>query len=304
MKILVLGSGGIGGFFGSYLVEAGADVTFLVRSKRKEILSINGLNIVSSLGNLSIKPKTILSEELKPIYDVIIVTCKTYDLDQAILDLRPIKGKGIIIPFLNGINHIEKLDKEFGSSNVMGGVAHISSNVNEQGTIEHFSEFKKLTFGNRNLINDDKIKSFYEICQKTKFDSVLSENINLDLWKKWVFISTVAGATSLFRSSLGEITKHDYGKKVVIDLFHECAEIAKLNGYDFDENEKNVQIKTVTNSGSPIKASMLRDVEKKSLTEHEEIFGDLIVAGNKYNVNCPILMSSYIKMKIYQETGL
>ncbi|MDA0764639.1 MAG: 2-dehydropantoate 2-reductase [Proteobacteria bacterium] len=304
MKILVLGSGGIGGFFGSYLVEAGADVTFLVRSKRKEILSINGLNIVSSLGNLSIKPKTILSEELKPIYDVIIVTCKTYDLDQAILDLRPIKGKGMIIPFLNGINHIEKLDKEFGSSNVMGGVAHISSNVNEQGTIEHFSEFKKLTFGNRNLINDDKIKSFYEICQKTKFDSVLSENINLDLWKKWVFISTVAGATSLFRSSLGEITKHDYGKKVVIDLFHECAEIAKLNGYDFDENEKNVQIKTVTNSGSPIKASMLRDVEKKSLTEHEEIFGDLIVAGNKYNVNCPILMSSYIKMKIYQETGL
>ena len=304
MKILVLGSGGIGGFFGSYLVEAGADVTFLVRSKRKEILSINGLNIVSSLGNLSIKPKTILSEELKPIYDVIIVTCKTYDLDQAILDLRPIKGKGIIIPFLNGINHIEKLDKEFGSLNVMGGVAHISSNVNEQGTIEHFSEFKKLTFGNRNLINDDKIKSFYEICQKTKFDSVLSENINLDLWKKWVFISTVAGATSLFRSSLGEITKHDYGKKVVIDLFHECAEIAKLNGYDFDENEKNLQIKTVTNSGSPIKASMLRDIEKKSLTEHEEIFGDLIVAGNKYNVNCPILMSSYIKMKIYQETGL
>ena len=86
-----------------------------------------------------------------PIYDVIIVTCKTYDLDQAILDLRPIKGKGIIIPFLNGINHIEKLYKEFGSSNVMGGVAHISSNVNEQGTIEHFSEFKKLTFGNRNL---------------------------------------------------------------------------------------------------------------------------------------------------------
>ena len=90
----------------------------------------------------------------------------------------------------------------------------------------------------------------------------------------------------------------------MIDLFHECVEIAKLNGYDFDENEKNLQIKTVTNSGSPIKASMLRDIEKKSLTEHEEIFGDLIVAGNKYNVNCPILMSSYIKMKIYQETGL
>ena len=302
MKILILGSGGIGGFFGGYLAEIGADVTFLVRAKRKETLSINGLNIISSLGNISIKPQMVLAEDLKPIYDIIIITCKTYDLDQAILDLTLIKGKGLVIPFLNGVNHMEKLDKTFGSSNVMGGVAHISSNVNEDGTIEHFSEFKKLTFGDRNLINNDIIKEFYQICKKTKFDVILSDNINIDLWKKWVFISTVAGATTLFSCSLGDIVKHNYGKKVIIDLFDECKSIAELNGFLFDKTEVEGVIKAMTAPGSPIKASMQRDVEKKSFTEHEQIFGDLITAGNKYQFNCPILLSCYIKMKVYQET--
>ena len=149
MKILVLGIGGIGGFFGGYLQDSGADVTFLVRPKRKELLLKNNLKIFSPLGNLNLKPNLVLSNELKPIYDIVLVSCKTYDLDQAIIDLKGVKGKGIIIPFLNGFTHMEKLDKEFGNENVIGGVAHISSTINTNGTIEHFSEFKKITFGGR-----------------------------------------------------------------------------------------------------------------------------------------------------------
>ena len=217
MKILILGVGGIGGFFGGYLQQSGADVTFLVRPKRKDLLLKNGLKVISPLGNLKLKPKLVIANELKPIYDIILISCKTYDLDQAILDLKLTKGKGIIIPFLNGMTHLKKLDKEFGSDNVMGGVAHISSTINEDGTIEHFSQFKKLTFGNRDLSKNHALKEFAEVCAKTKFDVVLSDDINLDLWKKWVFISTVAGATTLFSCSLGEIVKSDFGKKIIID---------------------------------------------------------------------------------------
>ena len=274
MKILVLGVGGIGGFFGGYLHEIGADVTFLVRPKRKALLKANGLKVISPLGNLNLDPKLILAEELKPVYDIILISCKTYDLDQAIIDLRPTKGRGLIIPLLNGIAHMKKLDEEFGQDNIMGGVAHISSTVNPDGTIEHFSEFKKLTFGNRNLSKNYVLKEFAEVCAKTKFDVVLSDDINLDLWKKWVFISTVAGATTLFSCSLGEIVKSDFGKKIIIDLFNECRSIAKLYKYDYEDSEADVILKTITTSGSPIKASMQRDVEKKSFTEHEQIFGD------------------------------
>ena len=125
MKILVLGIGGIGGFFGGYLQDSGADVTFLVRPKRKELLLKNNLKIISPLGNLNLEPNLVLSNELKPIYDIVLVSCKTYDLDQALHDLKGVRGKGMIIPFLNGFTHMEKLDKEFGSENVIGGVAHI-----------------------------------------------------------------------------------------------------------------------------------------------------------------------------------
>ena len=302
MKILVLGVGGIGGFFGGYLHESGADVTFLVRPKRKALLITDQLKVISPLGNLNLDPKLILAEELKPVYDIILISCKTYDLDQAIIDLRPTKGRGLIIPLLNGITHMKKLDKEFGQDNIMGGVAHISSTVNEDGTIEHFSEFKKLTFGNRDLSKNNAVKEFAEVCAKTKFDVVLSEDINLDLWKKWVFISTVAGATTLFSCSLGEIVRNDFGKKIIIDLFNECRSIAKLYEFNFEDSEVDTILKTITSSSSPIKASMQRDVEKKSFTEHEQIFGDLITKGQKYNFDCPILMSCYIRMNVYQGT--
>ena len=196
MKILVLGTGGIGGFFGGFLQESGADITFLVRPKRKEFLLKNKLKIFSPLGDLSLTPNLILSNELKPIYDVILVSCKTYDLDQAMHDLKGIKGKGIIIPFLNGFTHMKRLDKEFGSENVIGGVAHISSTINNHGAIEHFSEFKKITFGDRNKNRNNDLLTFYNTCKKAKFDVAISEDITLDLWKKWVFIATVAGATT------------------------------------------------------------------------------------------------------------
>ena len=176
MKILVLGIGGIGGFFGGYLQDSGADVTFLVRPKRKELLLKNNLKIISPLGNLNLKPNLVLSNELKPIYDIVLVSCKTYDLDQAIIDLKGVKGKGIIIPFLNGFTHMEKLDKEFGSENVIGGVAHISSTINNNGAIEHFSEFKKITFGDRKKSQSNDLLSFYKTCKRTKFDVSISES--------------------------------------------------------------------------------------------------------------------------------
>ena len=301
MKILVLGIGGIGGFFGGFLQDSGADVTFLVRPKRKELLLKNNLKIISPLGNLNLKPNLVLSNELKPIYDIVLVSCKTYDLDQAMRDLKGVKGKGMIIPFLNGFTHIEKLDKEFGSENVIGGVAHISSTINNNGAIEHFSEFKKITFGDRKKHQSNDLVSFYNTCKRTKFDVAISEDITLDLWKKWVFIATVAGATTLFNCPLGEISNHAVGKKTLSDLYDECRSIAKFSGYIINDLETENVLKNIMTPGSLIKASMLRDIEKKGYTEHEEIFGDLIAEAEKFNLDCPILKACYLRMKIYKE---
>ena len=127
VRLLVLGAGAIGGYFGGRLVEADADVTFLVRPKRREQLQRDGLRIESTLGNLQLPVRTVLADELEPDYDLILFTCKAYDLDSAMDAIAPaMRGSCAIVPMLNGLSHLDRLDERFGSAHVMGGTCHIN----------------------------------------------------------------------------------------------------------------------------------------------------------------------------------
>ena len=304
MKILVLGVGGIGGFFGAHLDIIGEDVTFLVRQKRKALVKKNGIKIKSSFGNFNIQPKLITKEKLKPIYDVILLTCKSYDLDQVINDLAVIKNKGLIIPLLNGKTHIERLEKTFNKKDIYGGVAYISSNIDKGGIINHVGQNMKITFGSRFGINSNLSKEFYKRCKKSKFKIALSNNINQEIWEKWIFIATLAGATTLFKTSLDKINVSKEGKKFILDLFHECSEISKLNGFEIREEVKKNHEAYFVNPNSKVKASMLIDMEKKSFTEHHHIFKELIHLGEKNNFESVILKTIYLNMLVYEKTLL
>ena len=125
-KILVLGAGGIGGYFGGRLVESGADVTFLVREGRRKMLSERGLQIESQFGNAQLAVETVVASDVAPIYDAVILTCKAYDLDTAIAAIAPaVAPAGYVLPFLNGIAHIDVLNQRFGQHRVLGGTAKI-----------------------------------------------------------------------------------------------------------------------------------------------------------------------------------
>ena len=304
MKILVLGTGGIGGFFGSYLHEVGEDTTFLVRKQRKTDILNNGINIESSFGNISINPKLITKEELNPIYDIILLACKSYNLDEAINDLKPLKNHGIIIPLLNGQTHLNKLSRYFNEKNVYGGVAYISSNVDRHNVIRQIGKNKKITFGSYFGKNSDLIKDFLKSCKKTKFDSELSENISQDIWEKWIFIATVAGITTLFRASLEKINKTKEGELFIKNLFKECCEISKLNGFQIREKIKKSHKEFFMNPNSNVKASMLIDMEKKSLTEHKHIFLDFIKLGKRKGFEANILKTIYLNMLVYENSRL
>ena len=291
MKILVLGVGGIGGFFGSHLHVVGEDVTFLVREKKKLIIEKKGIQIRSPIGNFSIQPNLITKNELTPIYDIILLTCKSYNLEEVIADLGPLNGFGVIIPFLNGQTHLQKLDSCFNKKNVYGGVAYISSNVDENGVIEHVGKNNKITFGSRSGENSGLIKDFYNRCLKTKFDTSLSDNIDQDVWEKWIFIATVAGATTLFKTSLDKINISREGIKFIMGLFEECCQISKLNGFEISEEVKNIHESFFINTNSKVKASMLIDMERKSMTEHEHIFKEFINLGNLKKFD-PVLLNT------------
>ncbi len=304
MKILVLGVGGIGGFFGSHLHNAGEDITFLVRKQRKTIILNKGIKIKSGFGNISINPKLITKEELNPIYDIILLACKSYNLDEAINDLKPLKNQGIIIPLLNGQTHLQKISRFFNEKNVYGGVAYISSNVDKHNVIHQIGKNKKIIFGSCSGKNSDLIKDFLQSCKKTKFDSELSDNISQEIWEKWIFIATVAGATTLFRTSLEKINKTKEGKEFIINLFKECCNISKLNGFQIRENVKKSHKDFFINPNSKVKASMLIDMEKRYLTEHKHIFLDFIKLGVKKGFEANILKTIYLNMLVYEDSRL
>ncbi len=302
MKVLILGVGGLGGFFGAHLQKTNCDVTFLVRDKTKKLVSENGIKILSDFGNFKINPVLITKKDLKINYDVVIISCKAYDLDEAIADLKGSQKNALIIPLLNGQAHINKLEKAFKKENVFGGVAHVSSNTTSPGTIKHIGKIKRLSFGSRHSKNKHLAEEFYNICRKADFQVILSEDIDQDTWEKWVFIATIAGATTLFQSSINIVNKKPEGKRFIQSLWEECINISKANGFELRNDSKNLHEDLLFKSDFPFKASMLIDMEKKLKTEHEHIFSEFIKLGKKKKLNTSYLEICNLNMTLYEES--
>ena len=301
MKVLILGVGGLGGFFGAHLQKTNCDVTFLVTDKTKKLVSETGIKILSDFGNFKINPILITKKSLKINYDVIIISCKAYHLDEAIADLKPSQKNAIIIPLLNGQAHISKLEKAFKRENVFGGVAHVSSNTTSPGEIKHVGKIKRLTFGSRYEANKNIANEFYQLCRKADFQTMLSDNIDHDIWEKWIFIATIAGSTTLFQTSIDNISKKPNGKIFIQNLWNECINISKENGYELRAEAKSLHEDLLFKSDVPFKASMLVDMEKKLMTEHEHIFFEFIKLGKKKKLNTSLLETCHLNMNIYED---
>ena len=301
MKVLILGVGGLGSFFGAHLQKTNCDVTFLVTDKTKKLVSETGIKILSDFGNFKINPILITKKSLKINYDVIIISCKAYHLDEAIADLKPTQKNAIIIPLLNGQAHISKLEKAFKRENVFGGVAHVSSNTTSPGEIKHVGKIKRLTFGSRNEANKNIANEFYQLCRKADFQTMLSDNIDQDIWEKWIFLATIAGATTLFQTSIDNINTKPNGKIFIQNLWNECINISKENGYELRAEAKSLHEDLLFKSDVPFKASMLVDMEKKLMTEHEHIFFEFIKLGKKKKLNTSLLETCHLNMSIYED---
>ena len=298
MKILILGAGAIGGFFGAHLIKSGAKVSFLVREKRKAKLKKSGLSILSMNGNFKVDPIFLDNDIQGQQFDLIILTNKSYDLIQAIIDIRPFVGKGVVIPLLNGMAHFDILDKEFGKEKVFGGTAYVSTALNEDGSIQHITPRASLKFGPRTEKNTDIANSFYEICRMTTFECSLSDHIELDLWGKYVLIGTTAASTVLFQKSLGEISSTTHGEGILREIHEQCKNIVFSNGYDIGVEADKYNFNLITAKGSLLKASMLRDFEAGKQTECDHILGHLIELAERNNVECSLIKAAHTRIKV------
>jgi 2-dehydropantoate 2-reductase len=202
-----VGAGSVGGYFGGRLLEAGQDVTFLVRARRAVELAATGLVIQSRFGDVSVSnPATIVAENLHERSDLVLLACKAYDLEGAISSFAPAVGPDTaILPLLNGMRHLDILDRRFGAGHVLGGQCLISVTLNERGEIVHLNETHNLSFGERDGARSARVQAIASVLSSGNFQSRLSEAILEEMWEKWIFIATNAGITCLMRAAVGDI---------------------------------------------------------------------------------------------------
>jgi 2-dehydropantoate 2-reductase len=277
MRILVVGAGAIGGYFGGRLHEAGRDISFLVRPQRAKELAQSGLVIVSPAGNATLRDvKTVLAENIAQPFDLVLLSCKAYDLGSAISSFAPAVGPSTaILPLLNGMRHLDKLDRKFGKSRVLGGQCVIAATLNKERAIVHLNDMHALSFGERDGGMSERIQAIATAMQGAKFDAHASEKIVREMWDKWVFLATLAGATCLFRGSVGDILAAPQGAERMLDLLEECRAVANANGYAPRADVSERMRKTLT-AASSLTASMLRDIEGNARIEADHIIGNLI----------------------------
>jgi len=300
MRILVVGAGAIGGYFGGRLLEAKQDVTFLVRPGRAAQLASSGLEIQSRCGDVSIPhPPTVLAEDIHNYFDLILLSCKAYDLDSAIVSFAPAVGPGTaILPLLNGMRHLDVLDQRFGPEHVLGGLC-AASTVLDGGRIRHLNDVHILTFGERDGSRSSRAEAIAAAFSGSKFVTRLSEKILQEMWEKWVFIAACAGITCLMRACVGDIVAAG-AADVTSALLDECAAIAGSEGYPPRAKSAEFSRTTLTAPGSLFAASMFRDLESGAPIEAEQVLGDLLRRGAAKGIASPVLRVAYANLKSYE----
>jgi 2-dehydropantoate 2-reductase len=302
MRILVVGAGAIGGYFGGRMLAAGRDVTFLVRPRRAAELAAAGLVIKSPNGDVTLKnPPTVQADKLAEKFDVVLLSCKAFDLEDAIKSFAPAVGLNTaIIPMLNGMLHLDVLDRRFGHERVLGGLCAIAVTLNEHREIVQLTPMQSLGFGERDGKLSDRVRAIAEVMASGKFGASACEQIVQDMWEKWVFLASLAASTCLMRAPVGHILAAPGGKDFILGMLDECSAVAAAEGHmpsgPFFERVRGM----LTAEGSLLTASMFRDIRAGAPVEADHVIGNLIARGDAAKVPVPKLRTAYTHLKAYE----
>jgi 2-dehydropantoate 2-reductase len=301
VKILFLGAGAVGGYWAARLQQSGADVTLLLREKRAETVRKNGLVVKSPKGDAVVQTKVVTKGNDGGPYDVIVLACKAYDLDSAMDSIAPAVGaNSTIVPMLNGHAHFATLDKKFGAAKVAGGLARISGMLGPNGEILH-SGASGVSFGER----DGKppraaLVELDAACKKAGIDGGLNDNINQDLWDKWVMLATIAGMCSSMRGTVGDIAETEDGAAIVLETLEESRKVAAAEGHEPSEKVMAGLRAGLTQKGGKNVASILGDMEKDGPAEGKQIVGDMLFRARKHGIAAPNLRYAYAHLQAYE----
>ncbi|HYD98671.1 MAG TPA: 2-dehydropantoate 2-reductase [Alphaproteobacteria bacterium] len=302
MRILVLGAGALGGYFGGRLLEAGADVSFLVRPRRARELAEHGLVVRSPFGDIQRPVPILKSGEAEGAFDLALLTCKAYDLDDAMAAIAPLlAADGAVLPLLNGLAHLDRLDAAFGAGRVLGGTAHISATLGERGAILHLNDLHRITFGERDGAVSARCEALAAAFARSKVESRFSNHIMQEMWEKMAFLASLAALTCLMRASVGDIAATAEGRAVAEELYAEIQAVAAAWGHPPRPPAVKQALTLMTQPGSSFVASMLRDIERGGPTEGDHIVGDLLRRARAKDLPTPLLRLANCHLQAYEQ---
>ncbi|MBS6435279.1 MAG: ketopantoate reductase family protein [Mixta calida] len=299
MRILIVGAGATGGYFGARLAQAGRDVTFLVRERRFRQLSENGLVLRTPQGVEKLQPQLAQAGSLRGPYDLIILTVKSFALAQAIEDIAPAVGEQtLIMPILNGMRHFDTLRDRFGDK-VIGGLVKINATLGEQGEVVRMTSLHQIYYGALDGCNDARLQRVDEALRAASVDTIFSENIIGELWEKWLLLSTLGAFCCLARGDTQQALTAEGGEALLRGLFSEVLATITADGYQPRPAVTAKILELLSNPATPMTSSMYRDLSQGFDIEAEQVIGDLVTRAARNGVSVPLLNAVNVNLQVY-----
>ncbi len=289
MKTAIIGAGGVGGYFGAKLSQAGFDVTFLARGEHLKAMLRNGLKVKSILGDFKIdhiNATDKITEIEKP--DLIIIAVKAWQIKEIRNDLKKIiHTNSLIIPLQNGVLATDELNKTVDKSNILGGLCRIISRIESPGVINHFGVNPAIIFGELDKSSTTRIEKIQAVFEKAGIDSKISEDIESDLWKKFIAIC-VSGLLAVTKTTYGELRELRQTRQMMIDLITEIYLISQRMGVKIEQEFVDKTVSFIDTFPHNSTSSLTRDVWEGRPSEIDYQNGSVVNFGEKYGINTPI----------------
>lgn len=303
MRILVVGAGAVGGFFGGHLAAAGRDVTFLVRERRAAELR-DGLLIHGdgATGDIRVPdPRVTSARDLAGPFDVVLLAVKSFALDQALLDIAPAVGPHTtVVPLLNGMRHLDALQARFGAETVVGGLCFVTTTLEGDGSIRQLGPLQTIVVGELEGGLTDRIGRVHAALDGAGFDARLSRDIQQALWEKWFVLAAGGALTTLLGADVGTIEAAPNGTATARRIIAECADIATAAGHPPRDAARSGAESTLTERGSTFTTSLYRDRAAGLEVEADQILGDLVARAEAFGVSAPLLAAADARLEIYR----
>lgn len=306
MNILIVGAGGVGGYFGAKLAVSGNDVTFVARGAHLEAIRNTGLRIQSPLGNLSIvDAKTAQHLSEVPFADFVLVAVKLWELDGVAKSLTALVQNGAtVISLQNGVQKDDILRRYLPADSIVGGICYISASIAEPGVIRHTGNLQRIVVGEYNGQLTDRVRSFENVVGNSGIDIEVVSEIERLIWEKFIFLVGLSGSTATIRQPIGVIRNNPRARKFLLDIVSEVIEVARAKGISIPEDFANQQMTMFDRLPEGMIASMFHDLRQKNRLELPWLSGVVAQIGEEYNIPTPRNRAISDILAIYSDGGV